>query len=122
MKVEHVEFPVGVVGKVFISFKMQPHFRNSLGIVHGGAIATLCDTIPYVAIHGFDNRKLVTAKLVTDFLNPTPIEGDLMMESVVHKLGLKNAYADFTLTNPRTKEILAKGTGIFAFVEMPPKL
>eukprot|EP00347_Sterkiella_histriomuscorum_P006806 403351360 len=119
MKVVDVEFIKGVLGKVFITFRMQPHMFNGHGVGHGGALATLCDTIPYVAIHGFDNRKLVTAKLTTEFLNQTPMDVDLMMESVVFKIGLKNAYADFTLINTQTKEILVKGSGVFAFVEMP---
>lgn len=117
MKVEDVEFSEGILGKVSISFKMQPHMINGHGVGHGGALATLCDTIPYVAIHGFDSRKLVTAKLATEYLEKTPIGVDLLMESVVFKIGLKNAYADFTLINPETKKILVKGTGIFAFIE-----
>ena len=122
MKVTDVEFPEGVVGKVIISFTMPPHMINGHGVGHGGALATLCDTIPYVAIHGFDNRPLVTAKLNTEFLNQTPIGSELRMESTVHKLGKNNAYADFVLINPESKQILVKGSGIFAFVEYKPKL
>jgi uncharacterized protein (TIGR00369 family) len=72
---------------------------NEGGVVHGGALATLCDVAFYVAlltVFGPETR-VVTVDLSVSFLAAAPAGSDVMAEAHAMKTGRTISYGDVTL-------------------------
>jgi uncharacterized protein (TIGR00369 family) len=73
----------------------RPEFRQPAGVVHGGVIATMIDTVVVPAVgSGYpEQRELVTIDFTLRFLAPI-IEDDLVAEGWVVRRGRSIVYCD----------------------------
>lgn len=86
-----------------------PRSINPHGMVHGGAMAALADTVAgCCACAGGDS--CVTANSAMEFLRPA--QGDLFCEATPKKLGRQLSVIQVTITNTGEKPV---ATGTFTF-------
>ena len=86
-----------------------PNSINPHGMIHGGAIATLADTVAGSCACSRGGR-CVTCSATLEFLRPA--QGDLFCEATPKKLGKTILVYDTTLTNDRGQVV---ATGIYTF-------
>jgi len=115
---EHVPFVkllglqlVGVeAGICRVKMPFQPHLLQYYHIIHGGAIASLADSVMYLAqstLNGI-TKNTVTVEMKINYLAAAQDE-DLLAEGRVIKNGRKVIYGDVLITNAANKQI-AHGT------------
>lgn len=93
-----------------------PNSINPHGMIHGGAIATLADTVGGSCACSTGGI-CVTASSTMEFLRPA--YGDLFCEATPKKLGRKLSVIQVVITNCEGKSV-ATGTFTF-FMEVPEK-
>lgn len=93
-----------------------PDSINPHGMVHGGAMATLADTVAGCCACA-QGGSCVTASSSMEFLRPAV--GDLFCEATPKKLGKKLSVIQLTITNTAGKAV-ATGTFTF-FMEKPDR-
>jgi uncharacterized protein (TIGR00369 family) len=83
-------------GYARMRLRYRPEFRQPAGVWHGGAIATLVDTVVVPAVGGgYDEpRALFTIDLQLRFLAPVPPEQDAIAEGWVVRRGRSIVYCD----------------------------
>lgn len=92
-----------------------PNSVNPHGTIHGGAIATLADTVAgCCACAGGDS--CVTASSSMEFLRPA--RGDLVCEATPKKLGSRLSVVGFAITDAGGKTV---ATGTFTFFMFKPE-
>ena len=92
-----------------------PHSVNPHGMVHGGAMATLADTVGGCCACSTGNR-CVTSTSTLEFLRPA--QGDLFCEATPKKLGRKLSVIQIVITDTRGKTV---ATGTFTFFMTKPE-
>lgn len=93
-----------------------PDSINPHGMIHGGAIATLADTVAGSCACS-NGDTCVTTSCTLEFLRPA--HGDLLCQATPKKLGQKLSVIQVTITNTDGKAV-ATGTLTF-FMEAPSK-
>ena len=91
-----------------------PNSINPHGMIHGGAMAALADTVGGCCACSTGNR-CVTSSSTMEFLRPA--QGDLFCEATPKKLGSKLSVIQTVITDARGKTV-ATGTFTF-FMEKP---
>lgn len=106
-----------------VSFKLVPdesHF-NLLGMVHGGAIATLLDTVMGCAVHSTlsAGRAYTTLNLGVSYVRPVTIaSGELTAEATIVHAGRTTAIAQARLLDKAGK-LYATGDSTCLIFEVP---
>lgn len=106
-----------------VSFKLVPdesHF-NLLGMVHGGAIATLLDTVMGCAVHSTlaAGRGYTTLNLGVNYIRPVTLaSGELTAEATVVHAGRTTAIAQARLVDKAGK-LYANGDSTCLIFEVP---
>lgn len=106
-------------GAATVSLRVQPHHRNSSGLVHGGVPYTLADTAMGAALYstlGPDER-CATIEIKISYFRPVS-EGELVCRSRIVHRGRNTASLEASLTADGT--LVASATGTFAIVPRKP--
>lgn len=100
-------------GHARVRLRLQHHHMNSLGIAHGGVVMTLFDTVIGSAARSTrpDEGSFVTIDMQCQFL--APATGTIMGEGRVTRAGRSIIFAEGTIHNEETGELIAKATGTF---------
>lgn len=105
---ETLGFTAAAVSDGVARFELDPeefHY-NPIGSVHGGVIATLCDSACGCAVHSMlpAGAYYTSLDLTVKFVRPvTATTGSLVCEGTVVHLGARSALAQATLTGPDGK-------------------
>lgn len=92
---------------------ITPQTLNHMGIVHGGCLATLADTVAGVAVDAQQQMLCVTVNYSLSFLRPAHGEGKkIYCKATPHKLGRTLCVYGVSLTDDDGKEVAA---GSFTF-------
>jgi uncharacterized protein (TIGR00369 family) len=103
-------------GYAQLAFEIQPHHTQHLGIVHGGAIATLADHCGWYAViseldKGFTS---VTIELKINYLKPA--KGEILMaEAKVVNRTKRTAFATIEIFAKDT--LVAFATGTYSIID-----
>ncbi len=103
-------------GYAQLAFEIQPHHTQHLGIVHGGAIATLADHCGWYAViseldKGFTS---VTIELKINYLKPA--KGEILMaEAKVVNRSRRTAFATIEIFAKDT--LVAFATGTYSIID-----
>lgn len=92
-----------------------PNSVNPHGMVHGGAMATLADTVGGCCACSTGNH-CVTCSSTLEFLRPA--QGDLFCEATPKKLGNQLSVIQIVITDTRGKTV---ATGTFTFFMTRPE-
>ena len=99
---------------------IRPDSLNPYGIVHGGCLTTLADTVGGWGVYAATKRPCVTASYTQNFLRPAKGNCDqkIFCRAVPEKIGNKLCVYRLIITNESGTEL---STGLFTFflVETP---
>ncbi|MBP1999076.1 uncharacterized protein (TIGR00369 family) [Paenibacillus shirakamiensis] len=102
--------------KAVVSFDIQPHHLNLIGILHGGVHASVIDsTMGLIVMLARPESSVVTINLNMNYVAPTKQGKVLVTANIIHstrKLITAEAYA-----RQETGELLAFGTGTFRVLD-----
>jgi uncharacterized protein (TIGR00369 family) len=86
-------------GSARMRMPVTPMLLNEGDVVHGGALASLCDVSFFVALLTVfgPNARAVTIDLAVNFLAPAPAENDVIAEARAIKTGRTISYGDVTV-------------------------
>ena len=115
MGFEKVEWREGFVR---MRVALQPVHRNRQGIVHGGVIAALLDSVGmFAGTYDPENpggKRAVTVATSCQFIGAT--KGDFLeAEGVLTRAGRSMYFADAKVTDPATGAVLASGQGTYKY-------
>lgn len=99
-------------GKARIKMPVGRQHLNSNGVLHGGATASLLDSVIGVTIRSVKDVRVATVSLTTQFIAPVK-EGILFAEATIIHEGRKIQYVESTLFH-EDGSIVAKALGTFA--------
>lgn len=105
-------------GFVRMRVALQPVHRNRQGIVHGGVMAALLDSVGmFAGTYDPDNpggKRAVTVATSCQFIGST--KGDFLeAEGTVTRAGRTLYFADAKVTDPATGRVLASGQGTYMY-------
>jgi uncharacterized protein (TIGR00369 family) len=86
-------------GRATMRMPLGPVIMNEGGVVHGGAIASLCDTafhLAHLSLYGFDEPS-VTVDLTCNFLGAARPPHDLVAHARVIKGGRRVVFGDVSV-------------------------
>ena len=104
--------------KVVVRLPVKRRHLNQMGLVHGGAIATLVDNSMGIACLKLAGRPLVTVEFKVNFVRPAH-KGTLTGTSYVYKKGEHLAFTECDVTD-EGGVLIAKAFGIYMLVESRP--
>lgn len=104
--------PEGALGELTVT----PEVLNPRGIVHGGALATLADTVSGAAVGTITGHSCVTASYGMSFLRPAS-GSKITGKATPEKVGRRICVMHVDLTNDRGEKV---ATGEFTFCVMEP--
>ncbi len=84
-------------GVAVMRLPYRREIANGAGAVHGGAIASLCDTVFYVALATVNGWGSVTTSLTCNFLAAARRETDLVGRATVLKSGRRMIFGEVTV-------------------------
>ena len=61
-------------------FRLGPEYQGGKGFIHGGIIATVLDEA-MGKVCRFNEVRAVTAELTIEYLQPVPVDGDIVVEA-----------------------------------------
>ena len=108
---------------IFKIDKVDSHFANTIGTVHGGALATFVDCLTSCALFAFDikNRPFtVSLNLTVDYLNEGPIGKALYFKCNIEKVAKNVAFTSCQISTENGK-MVASGKHIKAFLNAPKR-
>ena len=102
-------------GASVVSLAIQPHHRNSSGIVHGGVPYTLADTAMGAALYSVlgPEERCATIEIKIAYFRPVT-EGELVCRGRIVHRGRNTASLEASLTVAGA--LVANATGTFAIV------
>lgn len=106
-------------GHVVMQGTPRTEFQNTLGIIHGGWIATILDSVVGCAVHSTLSAGMgyATAELKVSYLRPLNVGiGLIRAEGRVISVGKKIAFAEGTLFGPDGKEYARASTTCAVFL------
>jgi uncharacterized protein (TIGR00369 family) len=98
---------------------------NQLGSMHGGAIASLADTLTTIAhtaavvIQEMDAPTTVSAQLSVEYHSPAPVGKEVCCRCFVNKAGRTLAFLSADFVSPDGSKIYARVNHIKALVSRP---
>jgi len=98
----------------------RPEFRQPAGVVHGGVIASMIDTVVVPAIgSGYDEpRQLFTIDITLRFLAPL-VEEDAVAEGWVVQRGRSIVFCDAEVRGARSGTVAATGALVYKVSSRP---
>lgn len=102
-------------GNVRIKMPVKEELLNTNGVMHGGAIVSILDSIIGVTIRSTRDVKVATVSLSTQFIAPIS-EGTLYAEAKITNPGKRIQYVDAVAFNDQG-EIIGKALGTFAILK-----
>ncbi|HXF34906.1 MAG TPA: PaaI family thioesterase [Candidatus Acidoferrales bacterium] len=86
-------------GTSVMRMPFREELTNGVGAVHGGAIASLCDTAFYLAhaAHYGRDEDTVTAEMVCNFLAPARSPHDLIARAKIIKAGKRIVFGEVSV-------------------------
>jgi uncharacterized protein (TIGR00369 family) len=103
-------------GYAELAFEIQPHHKQHLGVVHGGAIATLADHTGWYAVISELDKEFtsVTIEIKINYLKPA--NGDILRAQA--KVVNRTKRTAFVTIEVLSKDlIVAYATGTYAIIE-----
>lgn len=100
---------------VIIKMPVKKEILNSNGVLHGGAVATILDSIIGATIRSTRNVKVATVSLTTQFIAPMT-EGILFASAKVINPGKRIQYVESKVSNEKG-EIIGTALGTFAILK-----
>jgi uncharacterized protein (TIGR00369 family) len=102
MEIKQLEY-----GIASLHLSHKPELTQGDGLIHGGAITSLCDTSAGVALFTMtdEGEKIVTIELKVNFI--APADSDLTCSAKILHKGRKTAVGEAEVTNPKG-ELIAK--------------
>lgn len=110
IEVDHLE-----VGNVSIKMPVKPELLNSNGVMHGGAIATILDSVIGAAIRTEREVRVATISLTTNFVAPVR-EGTVYATARIINPGKRILYVESTATVDK-EEIVGTALGTFTILK-----
>ena len=113
--------PCSIVGTIIFKFPdVSDYFKNPMGKVHGGAMATWVDCVTSMGILALDKKERLThvsVNLAVDYVSGASIGDDLYFKVDVTKVGRSLAFTrcDILLEDGT---LVASGTHTKAFIDM----
>ncbi len=103
---------------VLFSLKVDPSYCNILGVMHGGAIATLIDTTTTLAVSGLDRtyRQNVSVELSTYYQNPVKMDSTILIINKATKIGRRISYSTGDIYDENFK-LLSNSNHVKAMLE-----
>jgi uncharacterized protein (TIGR00369 family) len=102
-------------GHVTGRFRISPEFQGSMGVLHGGIIATLLDEAMGKVCRLSDVRA-VTAELNVEYLKPIRTDQEIIVEAFQTKREGRQMYHHGEIRNPEGA-VLARGRGRFVVID-----
>jgi uncharacterized protein (TIGR00369 family) len=101
----------------------RPEFRQPAGVVHGGVIATMIDTVVVPAIgSGYDEpRQMFTVDIALRFLAPIRDE-DVLAEGWVVQRGRSIVFCDAEVRGAQSDAVAATGSLVYKVSSKPMPL
>lgn len=97
--------------RLTLGLRVEPVHTNTLGLMHGGMIATLVDSAMARALVRTSGRRTVTLKMTLEYLDAVRVGDWLEAEGVVVS---RDANVAVTECDVRVNgQLRAKGTGVF---------
>jgi uncharacterized protein (TIGR00369 family) len=98
----------------------RPEFRQPAGVMHGGVIASMIDTVVVPAIgSGYDEpRQLFTIDIALRFLAPI-VEEDAVAEGWVVQRGRSIVFCDAEVRGAQSETVAAGGTLVYKVSSRP---
>mmetsp|Transcript_33006 Transcript_33006/g.29258 ORF Transcript_33006/g.29258 Transcript_33006/m.29258 type:complete len:165 (+) Transcript_33006:2-496(+) len=93
---------------------------NNIGSVHGGCLMTYVDIVTTIGIFTYsrDNTATTSANITTDFMAPGQLGDTLTLVAKMDKLGKRLAFSSAEIYSKKTKNLVAKGSHIKAYLPM----
>lgn len=101
-------------GHVVGRFKIAKEFQGSMGMIHGGIIATIMDEAMGKVCRLGDVRA-VTAELSVRYLRPIQVDQEIVVDAFQAKRDGRELHQECTIADLRGK-VLARGTGRFVVI------
>ncbi|XP_033115306.1 uncharacterized protein LOC117115563 isoform X2 [Anneissia japonica] len=99
-----------------------PYTQGPDGLVHGGATATMLDSVTGVLMEHGANKKAVTAHLDIKYKLPVPIGSTVRVEAKLERTdGCKN-YLQCSILTPDKSKVLVTGTALYVDLDLLYKL
>jgi uncharacterized protein (TIGR00369 family) len=102
-------------GHVTGRFKIGKEFQGSMGVLHGGIIATLLDEAMGKVCRLSDVRA-VTAELTVQYRRPIQMDQEIVVEAFQTKRDGRELFLEGEIRDDGGK-ILARGTGCFVVID-----
>jgi uncharacterized protein (TIGR00369 family) len=102
-------------GHVTGRFRISPEFQGSMGVLHGGIIATLLDEAMGKVCRLSDVRA-VTAELNVEYLKPIRTDQEIIVEAFQTKREGRQMYHHGEIRNAEGV-VLARGRGRFVIID-----
>jgi uncharacterized protein (TIGR00369 family) len=102
-------------GDVIIQMPVKNELLNSNGILHGGAVTTILDSIIGATIRSTRDVKVATVSLTTQFIAPVR-EGTLYASAKMINQGKRILYVESKVSNEK-EETIGTSLGTFAILK-----
>jgi len=113
-----LEFCESNKGYVSLKLNYKPDLNNPLGIIYGGAIATLIDTAAVFTMYSDVDRQpksAITLGMNIQYLNAA-LGIDLIAHANVLKMGKTIGFAQVIVEDPISKKMIAQGELSFSLI------
>jgi uncharacterized protein (TIGR00369 family) len=97
------------------SFRIDPAYRGSRTMVHGGIIATLLDEV-MAKVSRFHKDSAVTGELTVKYLKPVPIGQDIVIEGWEVERSGRDIFREGEIRDA-SGVVLARGRGHFIIID-----
>jgi uncharacterized protein (TIGR00369 family) len=98
-------------------FRIAEQYAGGPGMVHGGIIATLLDEA-MGKVNRFRGVRAVTAELKIDYVQPVPIDQEIVVEAREVEVKGRNLYHEGEIRNEQG-DLLARGRARFVKIATP---
>jgi uncharacterized protein (TIGR00369 family) len=103
-------------GHVAGRFKIAKEFQGSMGMLHGGIIATIMDEA-MGKVCSLSDVRAVTAELSVRYLKPIQVDQEIVVDAFQVKREGRELFQECTIADALGK-VLARGTGRFVVVNL----
>lgn len=98
------------------AFRLSADYQGGAGFVHGGIVATLLDEV-MAKVSRFRGDHAVTAELTVEYLQPVPVDGDLVVEGWEVERNGRSLLREGEIRDT-SGAILARGKGRFVQIDL----
>lgn len=96
-------------------FLLGPDYQGSWGVAHGGIVAVLVDEA-MGKLARFHQAKAVTAELHIQYLRPTPVDQEIVVEAAEIQREGRNLFQRAEIRSP-DGEVLVRAEGRFVIIQ-----